>query len=313
MERDRKERELQLCEQLRVAHQRINSLETAAKQATPIDTTTVVTRTAQTTETVLSGGSADSHARLLSKTRLHQLRNRCATLRADLDNCRAMVLEQFDGTMLDFKEELTSCIHGIMKQQKKEEERLINMSKECEIDNQLLQEEMLQERKQQYTMSLKVKSLEADNSALQGVISNLQTELVEERSLTAVLKHTLDSHKSPPKTTVKDVYDTSCSPFSPTVNRQLREANKIIADPQPNELEIQLLVKANQEHERCIHEHKEKLHRLETAIGNLQSVHAAEVKAVKHFYHVKDLIRVAKEREEQLHRDKLHIELNNLR
>ncbi|KAJ1432257.1 hypothetical protein B484DRAFT_429964 [Ochromonadaceae sp. CCMP2298] len=53
-------------------------------------------------------------------------------------------------------------------------------------------------------------------------------------------------------------------------------------------------------------------HRLMSAVlalNGLQEVHAAEVKAVKHEAHVKDLLRVAKEREASIERDRLAIEL----
>lgn len=47
------------------------------------------------------------------------------------------------------------------------------------------------------------------------------------------------------------------------------------------------------------------------ALAGLQEVHQAEVKAVKHEAHVKDLLRVAKEREAALEKDKLQIELKH--
>ena len=47
------------------------------------------------------------------------------------------------------------------------------------------------------------------------------------------------------------------------------------------------------------------------ALAGLQEVHAAEIKAVRHEAHVKDLLRVAKERQADLEKDRLKIELNH--
>ena len=49
------------------------------------------------------------------------------------------------------------------------------------------------------------------------------------------------------------------------------------------------------------------------AVEALQEVHAAEVKAVKHEAHVKDLLRVAKEREAAIEKDKLQIEIKHIK
>jgi len=49
------------------------------------------------------------------------------------------------------------------------------------------------------------------------------------------------------------------------------------------------------------------------AVAALQEVHAAEVKAVKHEAHVKDLLRVAKEREAAIEKDRLQIEIKHIK
>ena len=49
------------------------------------------------------------------------------------------------------------------------------------------------------------------------------------------------------------------------------------------------------------------------AVRALQEVHAAEIKAVKHEAHIKDLLRVAKEREVALEKDRLNIELKHIK
>jgi len=49
------------------------------------------------------------------------------------------------------------------------------------------------------------------------------------------------------------------------------------------------------------------------ALAGLQEVHEAEIKAVKHEAHVKDLIRVGREREASLERDRLLIQLGHLK
>ena len=49
------------------------------------------------------------------------------------------------------------------------------------------------------------------------------------------------------------------------------------------------------------------------AFAALQEVHAAEIKAVKHEAHIKDLLRVAKEREAALEKDRLQIEIKHIK
>ena len=49
------------------------------------------------------------------------------------------------------------------------------------------------------------------------------------------------------------------------------------------------------------------------ALQGLQEVHLAELKAVKHEAHIKDLLRVAKEREADIEKDRLQIELKHIK
>jgi hypothetical protein len=62
-----------------------------------------------------------------------------------------------------------------------------------------------------------------------------------------------------------------------------------------------------------VEHYKQRLTSAASALNSLQEVHAAEVKAVKHEAHVKDLVRVAKEREASIERDRLAIELKYIK
>lgn len=62
-----------------------------------------------------------------------------------------------------------------------------------------------------------------------------------------------------------------------------------------------------------ISEYRTKLQEAAMEVNNLQVVHAAEIKAIQHISHVKELIRVAKERETSLIIDKLTLELKHFK
>lgn len=58
---------------------------------------------------------------------------------------------------------------------------------------------------------------------------------------------------------------------------------------------------------------KKQLEDAHLGVAGLQEVHGAEIKAVKHVAHVKELQRVAREREQSLDKDRLSIELKHLK
>lgn len=91
--------------------------------------------------------------------------------------------------------------------------------------------------------------------------------------------------------------DLGCSPIkhlSESPSKQLRLREKEESKSEINRLRKQIM-DAN------------------LAVHGLQDVHGAEIKAVKHVAHIKELLRVAKEREQSLDRDRLQIELKHLK
>ena len=113
------------------------------------------------------------------------------------------------------------------------------------------------------------------------------------------------------------LFDQGCSPLSPIINRP-KDTNNF--DPK---LSFKLIAEKDRELEKLkaeLVEANKKLsaytNRLESAVkelATLETVHAAEIKAAKHITHVKELVRVAKDREYFIERDRMVIELNHLR
>jgi len=80
-----------------------------------------------------------------------------------------------------------------------------------------------------------------------------------------------------------------------------------------HEKDVQRFVQESAEQKARVGHYKERLRSATNALSGLQEVHAAEVKAVKHEAHVKDLMRVAKEREAAIEKDKLSIQINYIK
>lgn len=57
----------------------------------------------------------------------------------------------------------------------------------------------------------------------------------------------------------------------------------------------------------------DKLQNANKAVASLQEVHEGEVKAIKHLAHIKELIRVAKEREQVIDKDRLALEIKQMK
>jgi chromosome segregation ATPase len=79
--------------------------------------------------------------------------------------------------------------------------------------------------------------------------------------------------------------------------------------------ESQLAQRAGQcaAHQQRADAFQQRLGQATHALQGLQEVHAAEVKAVRHEAHIRDLQRVAKERETDLEKDRLQIELKHIK
>lgn len=123
----------------------------------------------------------------------------------------------------------------------------------------------------------------------------------------------LQFESSKPRTPVK----VKTSPKKPDNDRliqhheaQIKQQEECITSFQSQLSDLQSELSSSQE---SLTNTLKRFEKATSALHGLQEVHCAEVKAIKHLAHVRELLRVAKEREAGLERDRLAIEIKHLK
>lgn len=172
----------------------------------------------------------------------------------------------------------------------------------------------------------KLKVMQVETSELMEQLTVKQSQLDTANSLIESLQKRLNdvmsnkqlSLSTPVKskhvaTTVNHMSRDQCnSPLSPLQNQQIQELkyNKRLSE---QDAELQRISQLCDYHQRRAESAMQQLAKVALAMKSLQEVHAAEIKAVKHEAHIRDLLRVAKEREASIEKDRLVVEVKHLK
>jgi hypothetical protein len=93
---------------------------------------------------------------------------------------------------------------------------------------------------------------------------------------------------------------------SPNKKNVPKKGNETAVSPMKSASELDQLQRMNQEY-------LSKLDHATQAINSLSDLHTAEIKSIKHLAHIRELIRVAKEREQAIDKDRMIIEIKHLK
>ncbi len=118
--------------------------------------------------------------------------------------------------------------------------------------------------------------------------------------------------QTPVITSGPEVREVFCSPLLDWKLQELNEES-LRKKIQSHEQEIIRLQKEVDIKNTNLESFTQRLQAATKALTGLQDVHNAEIKAIKHVAHIKELMRVAKEREQIIDRDRAHMEIKHLK
>lgn len=252
----------------------------------------------------------------------HLLRQKLDVVRTELNTQRKEFKAQLDNVQQLLSQKCTQLINNIVSSSRRDGAAASKRIKQLIADKSEVEKRADAASKE--ALRLKEELLQA-----QSKITSLQREalLRDERQ-----KHALEEHRqrvsdasantssvgvspmkfTPMKPAVPAHTDASLSPLSPLNNRVAQDLKFKMLINEQEERVGQLEQKLEQEQQQS-GQLLQRLGDATSALAGLEEVHSAELKAVKHVAHVKDLARVAKEREIAIERDRMLLEMKHLR